>query len=77
MLLRSFQAEGIWRRYEADDITGVGLPNETLKDSGFYAQGLWGFAYRWIAGTRVEYADGNGDNAADPLRDHRDRWNPS
>ncbi len=73
----AFQAEGMWRHYEADDITGIGLPNETLKDSGFYAQGLWGFAYRWVAGTRVEYTDGNGDNAADPLRDRRLRLSPN
>lgn len=73
----AFQAEGMWRLYEAGDITGAGLPDETLKDGGFYAQGLWGFAYRWVAGARVEYANGNGDSTADPLRDRRWRLSPN
>jgi hypothetical protein len=73
----TLQAEGMWRHYEAGDITGAGLPEETLKDSGLYAQGLWGFAYRWVAGARVEYVDGNGTNAADPLRDRRLRLSPN
>ncbi len=65
----SLQAEAMWRRYEA--------PNEILKDYGFYVQGLWGFVQRWVAGARVEYANGNGDNATDPLRDRRWRFSPN
>lgn len=72
----ALQSEGMLRRYEAGDITGAGLPDETLRDGGFYAQGLVGFAHRWVAGARVEYADGNGDNATDPLRDRRLRLSP-
>ncbi len=72
----ALQAEGMWRRYEADDVTvGDLFPAETLRDSGFYAQGLWGFTRRWVAGTRVEYADG--DDAQNPLRDKRLRLSPN
>jgi hypothetical protein len=65
----SFQSEWMWRRYEA--------PAEILRDSGFYAQGLWGFFYRWVAAARVEYANGNGDSSADALRDRRWRVSPN
>jgi hypothetical protein len=74
----AFQAEGIWRNYEADEATakdGDFFPADTLRDSGFYAQGLWGFTRRWVAGTRVEYADG--DDAQNPLRDKRLRLSPN
>jgi hypothetical protein len=39
----SLQAEALWRRYEAGDFTGAGIPDEILRDYGFYVQGLWGF----------------------------------
>jgi hypothetical protein len=63
----ALQAEGIWRGYET--------PSDTLRDSGFYAQGLWGFTRRWVVGGRVDYA--NGDETTDPLRDRRWRLSPN
>jgi hypothetical protein len=62
----ALQAESIWRGYET--------PADTLRDSGFYLQGLWGFAKGWVIGGRVDYA--NGDEATDPLRDRRWRLSP-
>lgn len=73
----SVQAEAMWRRYEAGDITGLGLSEEIFRDYGFYGQGLWGFMERLVAGARVEYSNGNADNASDPLRDRRWRVSPS
>ncbi len=72
----AFQAEGLWRRYEAGAamVNSGFLPGETLQDGGAYAQGLWGFIRRWVAGFRVEYA--NGGRADDLLRDRRWRLSP-
>jgi hypothetical protein len=61
------QAEGMWRDYET--------PADTLGDRGFYAQGLWGFTRRWVAGARVDYASGG--DPVDPLRDRRWRLTPN
>ncbi len=63
----ALQAEALWRAYET--------PTDTLRDGGFYAQGLWGFTRRWVAGGRVEYA--NGDESPDALRDRRWRLSPN
>ena len=73
----ALQAEGMWRRYEAGEATvdSTVLLAEILRDRGFYAQGLWGFTRRWVAGTRVEYADGG--DPQDPLRDRRWRLSPN
>lgn len=67
----AWQTEILQRRYEAGD---AGAPaREVLKDWGGYMQLLWGFQLGQVAGVRIERADGNGDNAADALRDARTR----
>lgn len=67
----AWQTEILQRRYEAGD---SGTPErEVLKDWGGYTQLLWGYTPGQVAGLRFERADGNGDNAADPLRDARTR----
>ncbi len=63
----AFQTEGMWRHYQT--------PGTPLHDRGLYAQALWGFVPRWVAGARVEYA--NGGDGTDPLRDHRLRVSPN
>ena len=65
------QSEIIQRRYEAAATDT--LNREVLKDWGGYTQLLWGFQPGRVAGLRFERADGNGDNAADVLRDARTR----
>jgi hypothetical protein len=69
----AWQTEGFYRSYEAgpaeDPDTGETL-EETLEDYGLYSQLLWGYKRGWVAGTRVDYAGGNGE-ADDPLRDRR------
>jgi hypothetical protein len=77
----SLQAEALYQRFEAGADPGAPtpLPGETLKDWGFYAQTLWGFKPRWVAGLRGEYADGN-HGAYDPqdvFRGQRTRVSPS
>jgi hypothetical protein len=56
------------------------LPRQTLYDWGLYSQLLYGFAYRWAGGVRVEYANGRGASVAgrhnDPFRDQRFRFSP-
>ncbi len=72
----AFQAEAMGRRYETGqgfDADGAELDNEVLYDSGYYAQALWGFSRGWVLGARHEFADGDGDNRDDPLRDARHR----
>jgi hypothetical protein len=69
------QAEGLWRRYEAMVDTAALLPAEILRDKGFYVQGVWGFIPRWVAGARVDFADGN--RPTDPLGDRRWRLSPN
>lgn len=66
----ALQAEAMWRRYEISED-----PSDNLYGRGFYAQGLWGFTHRWVAGVRVDYA--KGDDADDPLRDRRWRLSPN
>lgn len=73
----AFQLEAMERRYDAAEQTlddGLLLPAELLVDRGAYAQGLWGFRRRWVAGLRYDWADGRGETADDPLRDLRRRW---
>ena len=62
----------------------MGAPSrEILTDSGVFTQALWGFKPGWVAGMRLEYADANGRNPSDPLRDNRKRlaanvtWHPT
>ena len=52
-------------------------PDSALKDSGGFTQVLWGFTPQWVAGLRLEYVDGKGDDGTDPLRDQRKRYAPN
>jgi hypothetical protein len=57
------------------------IDDDTLRDWGVYTQLLYGFTYRWAAGLRFEYADGNGPSveegrSQDPFRDQRMRLSP-
>jgi hypothetical protein len=63
----ALQVEGMWRHYQT--------PGNPLHDRGLYAQLLWGFIPRWVAGARVDYADGG--DGTDPLRDRRLRLSPN
>jgi hypothetical protein len=69
----TFQAEFLYRNYEADDFFGcaeaeadagcdelVALPSDTLRDWGLYAQLLYGFRRGWSVGLRGEYGTGSG-----------------
>ncbi len=72
----AFQAEAMGRRYETGDgvdADAADLDNEVLNDVGCYAQALYGFHRGWVAGVRYDYADGDGENRDDPLRDSRHR----
>jgi hypothetical protein len=68
----SFQTEALGRRYEAaagttpsEDGPTIFLPAENLTDWGMYAQALYGFRRRWVAGLRGDWvADACG--AAEP-----------
>jgi hypothetical protein len=83
-----WQTEFLQRDYKAAAFTGEidGTPTafakDTLHDWGIYTQALYGFAYRWAAGLRVEYASGSGASVsaggrdADPFRDDRLRLAP-
>jgi hypothetical protein len=76
ILKRDFRAD----RFEDED-GDVLFGKRTLHDWGFYAQGLYGFAYAWAGGLRFEYASGDGPTAetgrsADPFRDDRFRFSP-
>ena len=51
-----WQTELMYRNYEAIDSAGLGLPNTTLKDWGYYTQLLWGFSPGWVAALRFEQA---------------------
>lgn len=65
----AWQTEWLTRDYET--------PANPLKDRGGYTQVLWGFKPRWVAGLRLEYADGKDDDGTDPLRDRRKRYSPN
>ena len=43
----------------ADDVV---VPGDTLRDHGFFLQGLWGFQRGWSTGLRGEYATGSGES---------------
>lgn len=77
----SWQTEALCQRFEAGaDATATPvLPQETLRDYGFYSQVLWGFKPRWIAGLRGEWVDGNtgADDANDVFRGQRTRVSPA
>jgi hypothetical protein len=81
-----WQTEVMRREYKADAFVSSGngeevnLPRKTLYDWGLYSQLLYGFAYRWSGGARVEYANGSGASVEgrhnDPFRDQRFRFSP-
>jgi hypothetical protein len=78
----SWETEVMARDFDADAVrrADLALPSTTLHDWGLYTQLLYGFAYRWAAGVRYEYATGSGASvggrAADPFRDDRHRVAP-
>ena len=75
-----WQTEVMYRDYEAIDAAGIGLPNTTLKDWGYYTQVLWGFSPGLVAALRFDQANGNdpnGNAATDPFRDRRWRISPN
>jgi len=78
----SLQAEVLFRHYEADERTSIDnplveLPAETLHDSGWYSQLLWGIRPRIVAGIRVENANGDDAGFDSELRLQRTRVSPS
>ena len=86
----SWQSEYSQRTFDAAPFSGaveteegteeVSYSGDSLKDSGFYTQLLWGFYPGWAAGTRLEYVTGSGDSIGgrenDPLRSDRYRLSP-
>jgi hypothetical protein len=76
----SWQTEVLQRRFEAgsDPAAAMPLPPETLRDTGFYSQLVWGFDPRWNVGLRADYASGNAGafDAGDPFRGERYRFSP-
>ncbi len=82
-----WQTELMHRDYETDALTLVSddgdtlaFSGETLKDSGFYSQILYGLRPRWEIGFRGEYAWGKGEGLEerdeDSRRDDRLRLSP-
>lgn len=80
----AWQGEYLRRRYEAGD--RVRFPREVYGDWGHYQELLVGFARRWTAGLRYDYAEGEKDDPFalrgrprrdDPARAPRWRWSPS
>lgn len=65
---------------DSDPAGIIDLPEETLKDWGFYTQLLYGFKKGWAAGLRYEHASGTGESVdgreSDPFRDDRNRVSP-
>jgi hypothetical protein len=57
----TWQTEAMLRRYEAGAFDGdaalriPALPNETLRDYGFYSQVAYGFRKGWVGAFRVDY----------------------
>jgi hypothetical protein len=75
---REFDAAAVFN--DGDPAEVVNLPAETLEDSGWYTQILYGFEPQWAAGLRYEAVTGSGDSIGgrnlDPLRDNRTRLSP-
>jgi hypothetical protein len=76
----TWQTEALYRRFgaAADPLALAPLPAETIRDSGFYSQLVYGFVPRWNAGLRFDYVTGNhaAFDASDPLRGERYRLSP-
>jgi hypothetical protein len=79
-----WQTEAMWRRYDAAAVFagGISIDRErTLGDWGAYTQVVWGFSRPWVAGLRLDYANGQDDSFSngsyrstqDSLRDQRGR----
>jgi hypothetical protein len=75
---RSFDAASVLNA--ADPANVIDLPGETLVDSGWYTQLLYGFEPQFAAGLRYERASSGGETLGgtdhDPLRDNRTRLSP-
>ncbi|MGB0555333.1 MAG: hypothetical protein ACPGQV_22680 [Alphaproteobacteria bacterium] len=75
-----WQSEALYRRYDLDVAADAGLPSAEVKDYGFYTQAIYGFAPKFSAGLRYEFASGNGDGVtlrdADNDRSNRHRLSP-
>jgi hypothetical protein len=76
----TWQTEVLHRRFEAgaDPSASLPLPAESLTDTGFYSQIVWGFVPRWNVGLRAEHVAGNHGafDADDPFRGDRYRFSP-
>jgi hypothetical protein len=77
----AWQSEALFRRYEAgayNDGAGYIVPDEMLKDYGFYSQIEWGFRKGWVAGLRGDYvaptAPGQYEVLYGPDPKREDRW---
>ncbi|MCI0650815.1 MAG: TonB-dependent receptor [Planctomycetes bacterium] len=86
-----WQTEVMTRMYQAAEQVDPGvdpvdpsddtpIPHDDLEDWGVYSQLLYGFAPRWAAGFRYDYATGSGASFGgrdeDPFRDDRTRYSP-
>ena len=60
----ALQTELFYRDFQAAADSGANLPEEHLRDWGFYAQALWGFTRGWVAGLRGDYVTGNAGASA-------------
>ena len=75
----SWQTEFLYQRFQAGADIPAALPEETLRDYGFYSQVLWGFKPRWVAGLRGDWVDGNTGafDSEDVFRGQRTRVSPN
>ncbi|MGK2935786.1 MAG: hypothetical protein ACSLFE_11170 [Gemmatimonadaceae bacterium] len=78
----SLQVEGLARRYEAAEReaaedASIVLPNETLRDRGWYGQLLYGVRPRIVAGLRADVVSGDEASFASELRTDRFRLSPN
>lgn len=78
-----WNAEFLYRSFEADPDPNNGFAGDVLRDYGFYAQVVWFFDPKWGIGARAEYASGSGQSVgevgrrgADPFRSDRLRLAP-
>lgn len=76
----TWQTETLVRQFDAaaDPLAPTPLPEETLRDAGFYSQLVWGFRPRWNLGLRADFVTGNRGrfDDADPFRGERTRFSP-
>jgi hypothetical protein len=80
----SFQSEALMRSYEteerflAEDPSLPLLPAETRNDQGAYAELLWGFKPRWVAGARGDVLQSDDESLFQTeLRTDRYRFSPN